>query len=52
MAQHAEATRSDLDVVSLMHENLPQYVVNCLLASGFDVADVVISMDVSDKPGN
>ena len=30
----------------------PRYVVNCLLASGFDVEDVIISMDVSDKPGN
>ena len=43
---------SELDVIALMHERLPQYVVNCLLASGFDVADVIMSMDVSDKAGN
>lgn len=43
---------SELDVIALMRERLPQYVVNCLLASGFDVADVIMSMDVSDKAGN
>ena len=43
---------SELDVTALMRERLPRYVVNCLLASGFDVADVIMSMDVSDKPGN
>jgi hypothetical protein len=43
---------SELDVIALMHERLPQYVVNCLLASGFDVPDVIMSMDVSDKPDN
>lgn len=43
---------SELDVIALMRERLPPYVVNCLLASGFDVVDVIMSMDVSDKPGN
>ena len=33
-------------------KKLPQYVVNCLFASGFDVADVIMSMDVSEQPGN
>ena len=45
-------TKAELDVLTLMHEKLPQYVVNCLLASGFDVADVIMSMDVSEQPGN
>lgn len=38
--------------VSLMHEKLPEYVVNCMRTSGFDVPEVVSSMDVTDKPGN
>ena len=49
--QSTEAS-SELDVIALMRQRLPQYVVNCLLASGFDVADVIMSMDVSDKPDN
>ena len=43
---------SEFDVIALMCERLPHYVVNCLLAFGFDVADVIMSMDVSDKEGN
>ena len=45
--QSTEAS-SELDVIALMCQRLLQYVVNCLLASGFDVADVIMSMDVSD----
>ena len=30
-------TNAELDVLTLMREKLPWYVVNCLLASGFDV---------------
>ena len=54
MAMNLESTEesSEFDVTVLMRERLPHYVVNCLLASGFDVADVIMSMDVSDKEGN
>ncbi len=46
------ATGSSFDVISLMRSVLPEYVVNCLLASGYDVADVISTMDISDNPGN
>ena len=37
------------DVVSLMRKQLPEYIVNCFLAAGFDVPEVVSAMD---NPGN
>ena len=55
MATNSETeseTNTELDVLTLMREKLPRYVVNCLLASGFDVADFIMSMDVSEQPGN
>ena len=55
MATNSETeseTNAELDVLTLMREKLPRYVINCLLASGFDVADVIMSMDVSEQPGN
>ncbi len=45
-------TKEEIDFLSLMCEKLPTYVVNCMLASGFDVPEVVCSMDVTDEPGN
>ena len=46
------ALLSDEDFLALMHDKLPPYVVKCMLAAGFDVVEVVTSMDLSDKPGN
>ena len=40
------------DVLALMRQRLPQYVVNCLLAARYDVTEVISSMDVSDNPAN
>ena len=34
------------DVISLMKAALPEYVVNCFLAAGYDVAEVITSMDI------
>ena len=28
------------------------YIVNCFLAAGYDVTEVITSMDVSNSPGN
>ena len=41
-----------VDAVSLMKESLPEYVVNCFLAAGYDVTEVIAAMDVSENPGN
>ena len=41
-----------VDAVSLMKDSLPEYVVNCFLAAGYDVTDVIAAMDVSENPGN
>ena len=35
-----------------MRERLPTYVVNCLMAAGFDSVDVISSMNVTDEPNN
>ena len=45
--------RSDkVDAVSLMKDSLPEYVVNCFLAAGYDVTEVIAAMDISENPGN
>ena len=41
-----------IDAVSLMKDSLPEYVVNCFLAAGYDVTEVIVAMDVSENPGN
>ncbi len=51
-SESTSRTNEEIDFLSSMREKLPNYVVNCMLASGFDVPEVVCSMDVTDKPGN
>ena len=43
---------TSFDVLELMRQRLPVYVVNCLLAAGYDVIEVISNMDVSENPGN
>ena len=43
---------TEFDVLLLMKQRLPQYVVNCFLAAGFDVPEVISAMDISANPGN
>ena len=38
--------------VILMKKMLPEYIVNCFIASGYDEETVICNLDVSDKPGN
>ena len=40
------------DALELMRQRLPVYVVNCFLAAGYDVPEVISNMDVSENPGN
>ena len=42
----------EIDVKQLMKERLPPYAVNCLLATGYDSADVIYSMNTSEEPDN
>ena len=35
-----------------MKERLPQYVVNCLITSGYDEMQVLCDMDTSESPKN
>ena len=35
-----------------MRKNLPEYIVNCFLAAGYDTLPIIDEMDVSDEPGN
>lgn len=38
----------DEDVVKLMQERLPLYIVNCFVASGFDSTEAICCMNISD----
>ena len=40
------------EACALMQRKLPEYVVNCLVAAGYDTLDVIAEMDVSYDPGN
>lgn len=40
------------DVMKLMQERLPSYVVNCFVASGYDSKEAICCMSVSDVPNN
>ena len=42
----------EIDVKQLMQDRLPSYAVNCFLASGYDSADVICSMNTSEEPDN
>ena len=48
----SEGQSTSFDVLELMRQRLPVYVVNCLLAAGYDVIEVISNMDVSENPGN
>ena len=47
----SDGTSSPVDAISLMKEALPEYVVNCFLAAGYDTTEVITAM-VSKTPGN
>ena len=40
------------EALSSMRSNLPPYVVNCLVATGYDTLPVIAEMDVSDDLSN
>ncbi len=40
------------ETLSKMRAQLPEYVVNCLVASGFDSNMALGTLDLSDKPDN
>lgn len=42
----------EVDVVTLMKQSLPGYVVNCMLAAGYDDVNIIGAMNVSDDQGN
>ena len=48
----SDATSSPVDGISLMKQALPEYIVNCFFAAGYDTTDVITAMDISDNPGN
>ena len=48
----SDATSSPVDGISLMKQALPEYVVNCFFAAGYDTTDVITAMDISENPGN
>ena len=42
----------DDNVIQLMRKRLPQYVVNCCLAAGYDDQGVISTMNTSESNGN
>ena len=40
------------DVIGLMKQTLPTYIVNCFIATGFDTLEAITEMDVSSSPKN
>ena len=40
------------DIVTLMKQRLPKYIVNCFMSSGYDEMEVISTMDTSDKEHN
>jgi len=48
----ADHEAQPLDILSLLKDKLPDYIVRCFLASGYDDPDVIATMDVTDNPGN
>ena len=41
-----------VDIKKMMQDTLPVYITNCLMAAGFDDAEVIAAMDTSENPGN
>ena len=52
VTMESDATSSPVDGISIMKQALPEYVVNCFFAAGYDTTDVITAMDISDNPGN
>ena len=42
----------EIDIVELMEERLPPYVVRCFLAAGYDTPEVISSMDICENESN
>jgi len=40
------------NMLELLEEKLPLYIVNCFKLSGFDEINVISEMDISEKSGN
>jgi hypothetical protein len=52
LALEEDAESLTTAALMLMKKYLPEYIVNCFVAAGYDTLDVIADMDVSDKPGN
>ena len=46
------ASPSDFNLMDAMKQHLPQYIINCFLAAGYDTCGVIATMTVSSTPGN
>lgn len=40
------------DVITLMKQRLPGYIVNCFMSSGYDEMEVISTMDTSERKDN
>lgn len=44
--------RTTTDVIEVLREHLPHYIVNCFVVTGFDNMESICDMDISNGPGN
>ena len=40
------------EAVTLMHKNLPEYVVNSFITAGYDTLEVIAELKTDEEPGN
>ena len=52
LLRRADIDIHEINVITLMKERLPEYIANCLIASGYDEMQVLCDMNTSETPKN
>ena len=52
MPNNESSNEPTIDVLEMMKQKLPEYVVKCLISAGYDEIKVLSTMDTSEKQGN
>ena len=52
MPNNESSNEPTIDVLEMMKQKLPEYVVKCLISAGYDEIEVLPTMDTSEKQGN
>ena len=49
MPNNESSNEPTIDVLEMMKQKLPEYVVKCLISAGYDEIEVLSTMDTSEK---